>query len=362
MKKILVLSNGSGGLFGFRRELMEELCAKYEVIALAKPTGNVDALEKMGCRLIPVNMEYHGTNPIKELKLVSYYKKKLRELQPDVVLTYTIKPNIYGGIACGSLGIPYFANVTGLGTALEGGGALRHITVPLYRRGLKKAQKVFFQNQSNLDFMLSRKIVSGPYELLPGSGVNLDRNCLEPYPEWKEGDPLILTVIGRMIPDKGIREILTAARRLSGENIRIRLIGTCEGPVLEEIKALEPEGVVSYLGYKEDPRPWYKHTHAVLHASYHEGMSNVLLEAAACGRPVLATNVPGCRETYVDGISGLGFPPKDADALYKTILKFRDLPWKEKRQMGLMGRKHVEEHFDRNIIVNTYLREIGRLV
>ena len=361
-KRILIITNGTSGLYSFRRELLEELCKRYPVYVLAKPSGHGDQLKEIGCQIIPTDIEYHGKNPIKELKLYSYYKAKMKELRPDVVLTYTIKPNIYGGMACASLKIPCIANITGLGNALENTGLMQRATLVLYRLGLKKTARVFFQNRNNMEYMVSRKIVSGSYALLPGSGVNLEQHCLEPYPSLGASDPLVLTVMGRMIPEKGIREILSAAHRLQGENIRIRLIGTCQDPILSEIRALEPEGCISFLGFRGDPHEWYKTSHAVLHASYHEGMSNVLLEAAACGRPVLATDVPGCRETYTEGVSGFGFPPKDADAIVAAILRFRELPYEKKREMGLMGRKHVEAQFDRQKIVNTYLNTITEII
>ena len=159
MKTVLLVSNVSAGLLNFRHELIETLLKEYKVAILAADTGRVDECKAMGCEYHEFAMDTHGTNPLNERKLISAYKKKIREIAPDIVLTYTIKPNIYAGIACAALGIPYVANITGLGTAVENGGMMQKITLPLYRYGLRKAQKVFFQNRSNMDFMVSRGIV-----------------------------------------------------------------------------------------------------------------------------------------------------------------------------------------------------------
>ena len=361
MKKILVLSNGSGGLFGFRRELMEELCAKYEVIALAKPTGNVNALEKMGCRLIPVDMEYHGTNPIKELKLVSYYKKMLRELQPDVVLTYTIKPNIYGGMACAALGIPYIENITGLGTAVENGGLLQKITVPMYGRGLRKARLVFFQNRENLEFMQKRRMLSGPFDLLPGSGVNLDRFPLLEYP--KE-ETVHFTFISRIMQEKGIDQYIDAARAITKKypNTCFHVYGSCEGGYKERLEALEREGVLQYHGYTKDVLGVHRNSSCTVHPSFYpEGMSNVLLESAACGRPVITTDRPGCKETLDDGVTGFVVKQRSSEDLIEKIEKFLSLSWEARREMGLAGRAKMEREFDRNVVVKKYLNLIEEI-
>lgn len=356
---ILFLVNSSGGLYSFRRELLEALCGQNDVI-ISTPEGvRLEELKALGCRIELCDcLDPRGKSPKQDLRLYRFYRRLIRQVKPDCVCTYTIKPNIYGGMACAAEGVPCLANVTGLGDALERGGPLQKLSLALYRRGLRKARRVFFQNSANLDFMRRHRVLSGAFTLLPGSGVNLERHCLEPYPLQGEAEPLRLTVVGRMIPDKGIREILAAARELKGRGVCIRLIGRAESPVLEELRAAEQDGVIQYLGFRDDPHSWYASSHAVLHASYHEGMSNVLLEAAACGRPVLATNVPGCRETFIEGVSGFGFPPRDARALLDAILRFQALPWEKKREMGLQGRRHVEASFDRRQIVDAYLNEI----
>ena len=156
MKTVVIVSNVTSGLFSFRRELMEQLARTYRVVILAKNTGRAEELRAFGCEFREMAIEAHGTNPLKELRLISAFKKQLQELKPDVVLTYTIKPNVYAGMACAALKIPYVANITGLGTAVENGGIMQKLTLALYKRGLRKAQMVFFQNRENQRFLLER--------------------------------------------------------------------------------------------------------------------------------------------------------------------------------------------------------------
>ena len=204
--KILILANNDVGLYKFRKELMEELLKEHEVF-ICLPNGDfIKELVSMGCKFISCDLlDRHGTNPIKEMKLVFWYKKVLRDYKPDIVFTYTIKPNVYGGMACGSLDIRYVVNITGLGTAVENSGLMQKVTLILYKMGLKKAQKVFFQNTENQDFMLNRGVVKGEYDLLPGSGVNLNHyQCLS-YPNE---DTVDFVFVARVMKEKGIDQYL----------------------------------------------------------------------------------------------------------------------------------------------------------
>lgn len=360
-KRIAIITNSSSGLYSFRRELLETLCASCAVTVITKDTGRLEEIKAIGCSCRPIEMDFHGTNPLKEFKLIVTYRRLLREIRPDAVLTYTIKPNIYGGIACAMLRLPFLANITGLGDAIENSGLLSRFTRSLYRMGLRKASKVFFQNQTNCDFFQKHRLYRGDYEVLPGSGVNLTRYVCSPYPPLDETHPLTLTVVGRITRDKGVREILAAAHELREEKLVIRFIGACQDSFLQAVQEAEAEGIVRYCGLQKNVSEWYQSSHAILHASYHEGMSNALLEAAACGRPVLATDVPGCRETFDEGVSGFGFPPRDAEAIVRTVRRFLALPYEEKKRMGLAGRKKVEASFDRNIVIEKYLAALEKI-
>ncbi|MBR5949775.1 MAG: glycosyltransferase family 4 protein [Clostridia bacterium] len=358
-KKILIISNSTAGLVNFRSELIGRLCKEYEVIVLAPYLNWIAPLEALGCKVINFKFDGHGTNPIKELSLIKRFKQQIKSIDPMIVLTYTIKPNVYAGAACASLNIPYIANVTGLGDAIENPGVVSAVAKTLYKRGLRKATKVFFQNKTNCETFLAKGLYSGEYDVIPGSGVNLGKHVCEPYPA--SDDPLVFSVIGRVTKDKGIDEVLAAADRLSDKNIIIRLIGNCMPEYIEKLKEAEKKGVIKFEGRQENIHDWYRETHAVLHASYHEGMSNVLLEAASCGRPVLASNIPGCVEAFDEGVSGFGFKPMDVDSLVDAALRFIALPHEKKAEMGLNGRKKVEAEFDRNIVVDRYMSVIKKI-
>lgn len=357
-KTIVVLSNITTGLVNFRNELLSILSKNYRVVVIAENTGRTDELLLLGCEFDEIAIDRHGTNPITELKLINLYWKKLKQYSPFVVLAYTIKSNIYGGLVCGKLGIPFIPNITGLGDAIENKGLLSFIAKMLYKMALKKAVMVFFQNQANCNFFINNSIYKGKYKVLPGSGVNLIKHCYENYPTCS--NHLVLSVVGRVTKDKGIQEILDASKDYDSKDLTIQLIGDCEGEFLDKINSVSQNGVVKYYGRQENVHEWLRDSHAVLHASYHEGMSNVLLEAAACGRPIIATMVPGCRETFDDGISGIGFAPHNSKSLSEAIKKFRELPYEKKKVMGLAGRKKMEKEFDRQIVVNAYFEEINK--
>lgn len=359
--RILIIANSDKGLYNFRNELLQELAQEHE-IHFSLPYGDcVDKIKSLGCIYHNVEFDRHGTNPIKDLKQISYYKKLLKHIKPDLVLTYTIKPNIYGGMACAALKTPCFCNITGLGTAIENPGIMQKITVFLYRYGLKKAKHVFFQNQQNLDFMLKHNIVKCPYTLLPGSGVNLKKFTPMDYPT--EQSNINFLFIGRVMKDKGIDEFLSAVKQIKFKypDTRFDIIGAFDGDYEHVINAAANDGYINYHGQQSDIKPFIQKSHCVVLPSYHEGMANVLLEAAASGRPVIATDIAGCRETFDDGVSGFACEPKSAESLIGAVEKFIALPYDKKAQMGIAGRKKVEQQFDRQIVINAYLKEINNL-
>lgn len=361
-KRILILANKDSGLYNFRRELLERLIQDGNQVYCSVPFGErISNLSAMGCECIDTEISRHGTNLIEDLKLFFNYLKLLKTIKPDVVFTYTIKPNVYGGFACALKKIPYVANITGLGNAIENGGFMQKISLLLYRIGLKKAKTVFFQNSANRDFMVNKKIVKVKNELLPGSGVNLECYCYENYP--KIDDNVIILTIGRIMKAKGTDEILEAAKIIKEEypNVIFRFIGYDDGNYQEKIDKAVNNGNIEYLGHQSDVRKFIKESHATLHASYHEGMSNVLLETAASGRPIIATDVPGCKETYDNGISGIAFKPKDTVDLVRAVKEFLSLSYEQKEEMGKNGRIKMEKEFDRNIIVDKYMEIIEGL-
>lgn len=361
MKTVLFLVNHDVVIYNFRLELVERLLKDGHRVVISSPYGErIDDLVALGCEYEKIEMSRHGMNPVKELSLLRAYKKLLKRVRPDIVFAYTIKPNIYGAIACRAFGIPCVVNITGLGTAVENGGLVQKITVMLYRFALKKVQRVYFQNTENMQFFADRKLAVDRHVLLPGSGVNLERFAFAPYPE--NSDRPVLLVIGRLMKDKGTDELLYAAARVKEQypGVTFRMIGFYDDREYEEkIQAAEAAGLVEYLGAQRDVRPFLRESHGTVHASYHEGMANVLLETAACGRPVIATDVPGCRETYDDGVSGFSCAARDGESLAQAILRFLALPHGEKARMGAAGRAKMEKEFDRQIVVEAYLGELA---
>ena len=361
-KTVLFLANHDVTLYAFRRELIERLLAEGHRVVISTPFGDyVQKLEAMGCECLKIEVDRHGMNPVTEFKLLLEYMKLLKQVKPDMVFTYTIKPNVYGGLVCGWMGIPCVANITGLGTSVENGGLKQKFVLLLYKMGIKHTQTVFFQNEYNRDFMMRHGVIGKNVGLLPGSGVNLEQHCLEPYPVDDGSGKLLFLIIGRIMRDKGTDEILYAARKIKAEypNAVFRFLGFNDGDYDEKIRAAVEEGVVEHLGQVPDVHAHIKQSHATIHASYHEGMANVLLESAACGRPVIATDIPGCRETFDEGISGISCKSRDGESLTCAIRHFIQLPYEEKVRMGIAGREKMEREFDRRIVVERYIKELS---
>lgn len=360
--KIMILANNDAGLYKFRRELLEELLKEHKVMICLPDGDYIKDLVDLGCEFIPCDLlERRGMNPAKELKLISFYRKVLKERKPDIVFTYTIKPNVYGGMVCASLGIPYAANITGLGTAVENAGLMQKVTLTLYKLGLKKAQMVFFQNSENKNFMLEKGVVKGDYFQLPGSGVNLNHYQPLAYPEGKTID---FVFIARLMKEKGIDNYLDTAEviRKKYPQTRFHICGYCEDDYTARLNELQEKGVIIYHGMVKDMTAIYKQICCTIHPTYYpEGLSNVLLESSASARPIITTNRAGCREVIDDGVNGYICKQNDSEDLMKQVEKFLALSWEERKNMGLAGRKKVEKEFDRQIVIDKYLQEVHRV-
>ncbi len=359
MRKILILANNDIGLYKFRKELIEELLKDNQVF-ISLPNGEfVKELVNLGCVFIETNISRRGTNPITDLSLMFEYKKILYRVKPDVVLSYTIKPNVYGGMVCRFTKTPYIANITGLGTAVENGGVLQSITILLYKMALKNASCVFFQNRENAEFINSKGIIKGRQRIIPGSGVNLDYYEVLDYPA---DDTINFLFISRVMKQKGIDQYLDAAEyiRKKHTNTQFHILGFCEESYEEKLKTLHDDGIIQYHGMQSDVRKFQQISHCTIHPTYYpEGMSNVLLESAACGKPIITTNRSGCREIVDDGVNGYVVEQRNSQDLIEKVKKFLALTAEEKRQMGLAGRAKVEREFDRQIVIYEYKDEIN---
>lgn len=362
MKKVLILSNDHAYTYDLRKEIIEELLKKYEVCVVVPYGEKVQLLEKMGCKHISVELEKRGTNPFHDLKLIKNYKAIMKTYHPDLVLTYTIKPNVYGGFVAASLGIPYIANITGLGTAIENEGLMQKFTVLLHKIGFRKISCVFFQNSENLKFFENRNICNSAFRLLPGSGVNTKEYEYLEYPQ--DNVNMEFLFISRIMKEKGIEEFLYAAEKIKEcyPNTVFHILGNCNEEYKEIVKKANDNGIVQYHGRTNDVIPFIKKCHCMIHPSYYpEGMSNVCLEAASCGRPVITTNRSGCRETVDNEKTGYIVEVKDKEQLVETIKNFINLPYEEKILMGKKGREKMEKKFDRSQVVKAYMEEIEKV-
>lgn len=360
---VLILTNNIGGLHSFRKEVVKAICDACYKVYISTPDNNAiaDYFREIGCKIIVTEFDRRGVNPLADFKLMMRYRKLMKRLKPVAVLTYTIKPNIYGGMAARLCRVPQLANVTGLGDAVENGGWMQKLTISLYKMGLGKARRIFFQNESNRNFGIRMGIADDSSILLPGSGVNLQHHTYQEYPV-EEGRIRFL-YIGRLLKDKGAEELFEAAKAIKAKypQTEFQIVGNVEGDYQKQLDELVADGIVRFLGLQADVRPFIGAVECTIMPSYHEGMSNVNLESAANGRPVITTNVPGCKETVDDGKTGFVIEAKSAKSLEDAIERFIALPYNQKVLMGREGRKKVEREFDRKIVVDAYLNEIMKV-
>lgn len=361
-KVVAVITNDHAWTYNLRYEILQSLLDQgYRVVLILGYGNRIEDLVAMGCEFIDVPFDKRGLNPIKDLKLLLRYWKELKKLKPDIVLTYTIKPNIYGNFVCRFLKIPCIANITGLGTAVEYGGILQKITVMLYKIAFKKIHTIFFQNKENRQFFLNRKIANPEsFALLPGSGVNLQKFSPLEYPSEEKTE---FVFISRIMKDKGIDQYLDAAKAMKEKYPQtvFHICGSCDRIYEDVIKELHDHGTIVYHGMIPDVKEVLKRTHCTVHPTYYpEGLSNVLLESSACARPIITTNRSGCREVIDDGVNGFIVNQRDSQDLIDKIEKFINLSHEEKKEMGLAGRRKVEKEFDRQIVVERYSEKIKR--
>lgn len=360
MKKILIMVNRDFVLYNFRIELVERLLKEKYKVYICLPYGEkVDKMVAMGCKFIPVDIDKRGKNPFTDFKLLRSYRNLFEQLCPDMILMYTTKVNIYAGILAGNRKIPYLMNISGLGTALEYKSMMQKFMIFLYKRAARHAKCLFFQNTENQAFFKEHHMYDGPQYLIPGSGVNLKRWHLMEYPDDANGVEFLF--IARVIKEKGIEEYLAAAKQIRSEYPQtvFHVLGPCDGEYGDMLKEYEEKGIIRYHGMVQDTREYLRRAHCTIHPSYYpEGISNVLLESAACGRPVITTDRSGCRETVENGVTGFVFRQRNRDELMRCIRKFMQMGNDERRAMGLAGREKMEMEFDRGIVVGAYMEEV----
>ena len=366
--KIVLASNTAWYLWKFRLSLAQALRdAGHEVVAVAPRDGHARRIEEAGIRFEAIPLDNQGMNPLLDAVFFVRLHAWLRRTKPDVFLGYTIKPNVYGGLACRWLGIPSIHNVSGLGTAFMREGAVTKIVGGLYRLGLGRARKVFFQNREDQDEFARRRLVPpGITEVLPGSGVDLER--FAPVGRPAVGGPVRFLLLARLIWDKGVGEYVEAARllRTQGVGAVCRLAGFLEvrnrtAIPREVVEGWVREGIVEYLGEADDVRPFMADADCVVLPSYREGTPRSLLEAASMAKPVIATDVPGCRNVVDDGVSGYLCRVRDARDLADQMRRVAEMTAEERGRMGRAGRKKMEREYDERIVIGKYVDEIARL-
>ena len=361
-KKILIITNHSYMLYQFRRELIEKLMEEYEVVLSMPFVGHEDDFAAMGCKCVETDVDRRGINPVTDFKLLQLYNKIIADEKPDKVITYSIKPNIYAGLVCRHRKIPYYANVQGLGTAFQKKLLAKFVGI-LYKTAFRKVSAVFFENKGNAQEFINRKLVAqDKIVVLNGAGVNLEHYAYTPLSShWESGNSeasgdgkMHFLYLGRIMKEKGIDELFTAMRRIYneyGNKVVLDIVGFFEDEYKAAVEKMVEDGIAVFHGFQEETRPYYAMADCVVLPSYHEGMSNVLLEASAMGRPVITSDIPGCRETVEDGKSGYLCKVKNADMLYAKMKQMVDKSMEERDAMGKCARKRMEKMFDKNRIV-----------
>lgn len=365
MKRVLILANNAVGLYNFRFELIQKLLNENYDVHFSVPESieneKVKLIVEAGAKHIQTYINRRGINPFEDLKLVKEYKKIIKEVNPDVILTYTIKPNIYGTYAASRYKKPVIMNITGIGTSLTN-SKLKHIVIRLYKYACRKVRLVFFQNESNHKFFVSNKLVEpNKTKIIPGSGVNI--NKFKPMEKQNQDGITRFLFVGRIMKEKGIEEYLEVADKITKKysNTEFQILGPFEQEKYKDTILNTNNHRIKYLGISNDVRNEIREIDCIVHPTFYpEGMSNVLLEGAAMGKPLIASNIPGCKEIIDDRVNGYLFEPRNVKQLIDKIEKFLALDYEAKKQMGLAGRKKVEKEFDRKIVVDAYLKEVER--
>ena len=365
---IMLTVNAAWNIWNFRKPVVQALMAEgHAITVLAPPDDSVTDLKALGCRFVPLEMNAKGLNPLQELKLVRRFERIFRAENPHVVLSYTIKNNLFGAIAAKSLEIPFLPNVTGLGTAFLSGGLLEKIAELLYRHAFRNLPVIFFQNEEDRGLFISHRMVKPDQaRLLPGSGIDLAHFAATSFPA-DDAAPIFL-MVARLLRDKGVIEFIEAARQVKAQrpDVRFQLLGVAGSEnrtaiTAETVHTWAREGIVEYLGAMPDVRPAIASASCVVLPSYREGAPRTLIEAAAMARPLIATDISGCRAVVDHKKTGLLCKVKDAESLSGAITRFLELDSGKQAAMGRAGRAKMEREYDQKIVVKAYRKAIKRL-
>ncbi len=365
--KVAIVLNTSWNIYNFRMNFVNTLLAKgYEVHTVAPWDDFTHYLTEAGCHHHSVRMDSRGINPLKDLALIIELWSIYRKIKPDMILHYTIKPNVYGSLAASILKIPTVNNVCGLGTVFLKKNFLSAVALILYRWTFRYPKKVFFQNPDDRDLFISRKLVSAQSaDLLPGSGIDLEKFVPSPF---KRNEKFTFLLISRLITDKGIMEYVDAVKKLKAQGVKahFQILGAKDpkhqrGIALDVIDNWIDSNTIEYLGTTRDVRPFIKSADCIVLPSYREGTPHTLLEAASCAKPIITTDVPGCHQVVKNNHNGFLCRVKDADDLANKMLRMASMDDDTLKQFGENGRKKMEKEFDEAFVINKYLETLIEL-
>ncbi|CAN5911264.1 glycosyltransferase family 4 protein [soil metagenome] len=366
--RIAIVINLSWNIYHFRMSLVKALLREgHEVVAIAPEDAYSVRLVEVGCTFVPLPMENKGTNPLQDLLLTKRFYDTYRRVRPDVILQYTIKPNIYGTLAARMAGIPTINNVSGLGTVFIVQNLVSKVALRLYRLAFRYPSKVFFQNQDDQSLFVQHRLVNRQItDVLPGSGIDTVR--FAPAPAFVRNQPFVFLMIGRVLHEKGVVEYVEASRLLQAEfpEVRFQLLGALDeagniGVKREVLERWVADGLLHYLGTTDDVAAVIAKADCVVLPSYREGTPKTLLEAAAMGKPLIATNVPGCKETVVDGRNGYLCEVKSALDLADKMRQMLHLDDASLHRMGRNSRTLAVEKFDERFVIKKYLEAIAEV-
>jgi glycosyltransferase involved in cell wall biosynthesis len=365
--KVAIVLNTSWNILNFRMNFVKALLEKgYEVHTIAPHDNYTHLLEAAGCRHHDVKMDSRGANPIKDIALTFELWGIYRKVRPDIILHYTIKPNVYGTLAASMLRIPTINNVCGLGTVFLKNNLVSAIAMFLYKVAFRFPKKVFFQNPDDLALFLNKDLVPAKSaDLIPGSGIDLSK--FQPF-EFKRNESFTFLLISRLITDKGILEYIDAVKKLQkkGINARFQLLGAKDpehkrGIQLPVIENWIKSNTIEYLGTTDDVRKFIHEADCIVLPSYREGTPRTLLEAASSSKPIVATDVPGCHHVVEDNYNGLLCKLKNSEDLALKMEQMLSLDDATLKKFGENGRKKIEFEFDEKLVITKYLNEISSL-
>jgi glycosyltransferase involved in cell wall biosynthesis len=369
--KIIIISNTVFNLVNFRKNLISTLVDKdFDVVAVAPLDDYISNLDNLKCKLEIIPSASRKVHVLNDILLIFRYFVIFSRVKPDIVLSYTSKPNIYGSLVARVLGISIVNNISGLGTPFIQGGWLEYIVGSLYKVSLKKSKYVFFQNKDDQKLFIDNNFVSSKeVGVIPGSGIDLTYFLPDVSTSSIDKRNVVFLLVARIMRDKGIEEFVEAARKIkkSYKNVSFQLLGYIDikskmAISVNDIESWENEGIIEYLGHTEDVRPFIAMADCVVLPSYREGTPRSLLEAASMGKPIIATNVAGCKEVVDDGINGYLCDAYNSDDLAHKMQHILALDSISIENMGMASRKKMENEFDEKIVINKYLSVINGII